>query len=300
MFFRRAPVALVLAGVLASCGDLPHPFKDAPGAMALRLAQPPPARLSIPLPTDSLLTDGAAHAWSGALAEGLLAQEVPVTATEPAPGDWRVVLSAHTDGGAVVPTYTVLDPKGAAQGEVIGDPVAASAWAAGDAGTLKAAADAEVPKLVSLLTSIEAHRQQSDPNSLMNRPPRVFFAGVTGAPGDGNEALTRLMVHRLPSLGDVMADTARQADFTVRCEIKTAPGANKTTRIEIQWIVTDSQAREAGRVLQINEVAPGSLDHYWGEVAEVVAMEAAGGVQEVVQQSTGRAAPKPDAAKPAG
>ena len=282
---------LALAGLLlllAGCGDLPHPFKGMPGANALRLARPPPARLSIPLPTESLLTDGAARTWSKALADGLLAQELPATATQPAPGDWSVVLSAHTDQGGVIPTYTVVDPKGAAQGSVSGPSVPASAWAAGDPLTLKAAADGEIPKLLSLLSSIEAHRQQSDPGSLLNRPPRLYFAGVTGAPGDGNAALTRLMLARLPTLGDVMEDTARQSDFTIRGEIKTAPGAAGATRVEIQWIVTDSQSRESGRVVQINEVPAGSLDHYWGEVAEVVANEAAGGVHEVVVQASGR------------
>jgi len=281
--------------LLAGCGDLPHPFKDMPGATALRLAQPPPSRLSIPLPTDSLLTEDAARSWSSALAADLLAQELPATATEPAPGDWRIVLSAHLDGPNVTPTYTVIDPRGASQGAVTGDPVAASAWAAGDPATLKEAASAEIPKILSLLTSIQAHEQQSDPHSLLNRPPKLLFAGVTGAPGDGNASLTRLMIARLPTLGDVMVDKPGDADFTIRGEIKTAPGAKGAMRIEIQWIITDAKSRESGRVVQINEVPAGSLDHYWGEVAEVVATEAAGGVHEVVVQASGRGdAPKPN------
>jgi hypothetical protein len=303
VFFRAQARAITLAGLalLAGCGDLPHPFKGMPGANALRLAQPPPARLSIPLPTDSLLTDAAAQTWSSALADGLLAQELPATATEPAPGDWRIVLSAHIDGPNVTPTYTVIDPKGASQGAISGVPVAASAWAAGDPVTLKAAAESEIPKILSLLTSIQAHEQQSDPHSLLNRPPKLLFAGVTGAPGDGNASLTRLMLARLPTLGDIIVDAKQDADFTIRGDIKTAPGAKGATRIEIQWIVTDAKARESGRVVQINEVPVGSLDHYWGEVAEVVATEAAGGVHEVVVQASGRGdAPKPSASVPAG
>ncbi len=302
MFCSTLARALGAAGLtrLAGCGDLPHPFKGMPGANALRLAQPPPARLSIPLPTDSLLTDDAARTWSGALADGLLAQELPASATEPAPGDWRIVLSAHLDGASVTPTYTVIDPKGASQGAINGAPVTASAWAAGDPVTLKSAAASEVPKILSLLTSIQAHEQQSDPHSLLNRPPKLLFTGVTGAPGDGNMSLKRLMLARLPTLGDVMVDTPADADFKVRGEIKTAPGASGTTRIEIQWIVTDAKARESGRVVQINEVPAGSLDHYWGEVAEVVATEAAGGVHEVVVQASGRGdTPKPSASSPA-
>ncbi len=70
--------------------------------------------------------------------------------------------------------------------------------------------------------------------------------------------------------------------------MKTAPGAGKTTRVEIQWIVTTPAATRRGRVVQINEVPPGSLDSYWGEVAVVVANEAAGGVHEIVVNASGR------------
>ena len=83
--------------LLAGCGDLPQPFLGNPGATAMRLAQPPPSRLAIPLPTDSLLTDDAARAWSQALADALLAQELPVRAAKAQPSDWRLILSADLE-----------------------------------------------------------------------------------------------------------------------------------------------------------------------------------------------------------
>ena len=39
--------------------------------------------------------------------------------------------------------------------------------------------------------------------------------------------------------------------------------------------------------MQLNEVPPGTLDRYWGDVAVVVADEAAGGVRDVVQNVSG-------------
>ncbi len=124
----------------------------------------------------------------------------------------------------------------------------------------------------------------SDPHSLLNRPPVLYFKGVTGAPGDGNVALTRQMTTRLPNLGRRGAGHGAGADFTVAGEVKTAPGAGNTTRMEIQWIVDRRRGRERGRVVQINEVPPARWTSYWGEVAVVVANEAAGGVHEVVLQ----------------
>lgn len=274
--------------LLGGCGDLPQPFLGRPGANALRLAQPPPSRLAVPPPTDALLPDAEANAWSQATAAALVAQDLPASANQPLRGDWRLLLTARTEGAMVVPTYTVTNPNGEPQGSLDGPPVPMRDWAEGGPALLKAAATAEAPKVASLLASIEAHRQQSDPNSLLNRPPKLFLIGVTGAPGDGDTSLMKQMMQRLPTLGDVVLDGSRGADFTVAGDIKTAPGAGKTTRVEIQWIVNDARGRERGRVLQINEVPAGSLDSYWGEIAVAVATEAAGGVHDVVVEATGR------------
>ena len=183
----------------------------------------------------------------------------------------------------------MTDPKGAPQGASQGPPVSPAEWAAGQPQTLKAAAEVEAPKVVALLSGIEARREMSDPHSLLNRPPVIYFKGVTGAPGDGNTSLARQITLHLPNQGDVVQDNAKGADYTLAGEIKTAPGANNTTRIEVQWIVNDAVGNERGRVVQINEVPPHSLDSYWGDVAVAVATEAAGGVQEVINQASGRA-----------
>ncbi len=293
----RPLAALLVLTALAGCGDLPQPFLGRPGATARRLAQPPPSRLTIPLPTNSLLTDDAAQAWAKALADELDAQELPAQATPRGPGDWYLVLSAEVQNGAVVPTYTVMNPRGEPQGSTVGPAVPAQDWAAGQPATFKAAADAEAPKVIALLGGIEARREMSDPHSLLNRPPVVYFKGVTGAPGDGNTSLTRQMNLLLPAKGDVVQDNPAGADFTLAGQVKTAPGAGKTTRVEIQWIVTDPRG-EDGRVVQINEVPVGSLDSYWGEVAVVVAQEAAGGVQEVIANNIDKASKQKLAAEP--
>ncbi len=287
---HAAGLLLVLTLALAGCGDLPHPFQDNPGATAIRLSQPPPARLAVPMPTSSLLPDDAARTWSSAMADALVAKELPAVANRVRKGDWSLVLTAETHGDSVIPTYTVMDPKGVAQGNSQGPAVPSRDWAAGQPQTFQAAAAAEAPQVIALLNGIEAQRQMSDPNSLMNRPPKIYFTGVTGAPGDGNTSLARLMTANLPQMGDIVQDTAKGADFTLAGQIKTAmETGNKQQRIEIQWIVGDAQGRERGRVVQLNDVVPGSLDNYWGDVAMVVAQQAAGGVHDIVLQATGRA-----------
>ena len=285
--------ALGLLLLVSACGSLPQPFFGQPGAAARRLSQPPPSRLAVAPPTQGLLPEDAAAAWASAVADALVAMEIPAVAGGQAGGrgagrDWRLALAAEWRDGAVVPSYAVLNPAGERQGVSEGQPIAMQAWAEASPATLRLAAADAAPGVASLLSRIEAARRQSDPNSLVNRPARIAFSGVTGAPGDGNASLPAQMRTRLAGLGMVVQDTAKDADFSLAGEVKLAPGAKGTQRVEIQWIVEDATGTERGRILQLNEVPPGTLDRYWGDVAVVVADEAAGGVRDVVAAQDGR------------
>ena len=287
-FPYRAALCLVTILTLAGCGDLPQPFLGRPGATAERLSQPPPSRLAVPTPAQSLLPDAGAGAWAGAVAEALLAEEVPAVAGgSRRRSDWTLVLSAEVRGADVIPSYAVQNPSGESQGISEGAPVSMADWGGGNPAVLKTAAAQAAPGIASLLSRIEAARRQSDPNSLLNRPARIYFSGVTGAPGDGNSSLPVQMRTKLTAMGLVVQDAAKEADFTLAGLVQTAPGARGTLRIELQWIVQDGKGAERGRIVQLNEVPPGTLDRYWGDVAVVVADEAAGGVRDVVLNATG-------------
>ncbi len=288
---RLARSLLGLTLLLAGCGDLPRPFEGHPGRTAARLAQPPPARLAVPAPTAALLSGQASAQFATALVDALVAQEVPAVAHASGPGDWRLVIGAELQGGVVLPAFTVQDAKGAPQGSVQGAPVPAAAWAAGDAATLAASAAQAGPRIADLLTSIDAKRKASDPNSLFNRPAHVAVIDVTGAPGDGDSALTRQMRLEIPRLGEQVQDAPEGADFVVAGQVHTAPAAEGNTRVEIQWVVTDASKRELGRIVQLNDVPPDSVSGYWGDIAVVVAQEAASGVKSVILKQTGGRTP---------
>ena len=284
-------LAVLLPALLAGCGDLPRPFAGNPGAAAQRLAEPPPARLAVAAPTSALLTDAAGATLATALATALQAREVPAVAEPARSGDWRLVTSAELRGTNVVPVFTVQNPAGEDQGAAQGAAVRDVVWAQAAAGTFKRVAEAAAPNIASLLTRIEAARRQSDPNSLMNRPARVFFKGVRGAPGDCDAALTRQMLAQLPKLGPVVQDTGAGADYVLEGKVATERIAGNMVRVEIQWQVDDARGREAGRVVQLNEVAAGTLDKLWGDVAVVVVQEASGGVRDVIFNQSGARRP---------
>jgi hypothetical protein len=279
---------LLAAAALAACGDLPQPFAGRPGANALRLATPPPARLVVPPPGKALLGNAEAVTLAHETAAALVANEVPAYAQSPLPGDWQLSVTAEMQAGRVQPHFTVIDANGHSKGDVIGDPQPAQAWAAGDPATLHAAAASAAPQIVNLLRSVDAAAKQSDPNSLYNRPARIYLAGVTGARGDGNRSLMIQMRAKLPDTGDVVVPKAAGADFTVRGIVKITDLPSKQQQVEIHWIVTDPTGKEAGDVAQGHDIEHGSLDHYWGDVANAVAAEAAGGVHEVITNWSGR------------
>ena len=290
------PTLLLCLLALASCGALPQPFFGNPGRNGARLTAPPPSRLAIPTPSQSLLDDAGSASWAEATATTLADIALPASHSKPQPGDWTLDLSATIKGDAVTPAYTILDSRGASQGSTNGPPVAAQLWSQNDPSTLKTAAQQAAPGIDALLTRIQAARLHDDPNSLQNRPAKVYLAGVTGAPGDGNRSLAAQMQTKLANLGIVVQDTVTGADYKLRCEVTTAPEPAGQVRIELQWVVDDARG-ERGRVVQLNEVAANLVDRYWGDVAVAAAEQAAGGIKEVLFNAAGPRLPAANDAK---
>jgi len=273
---------------LSSCGDLPRPFAGNPGRNALALAAPPPPRLIVPAPTNGLLPDPDAKAWAEAVTNALVAAEIPAFSAPVHKGEWQLRLSASLDGTLVTPKFTYVDPKGRIKGEVIGAPVTAADWAQANPAVFQQSAAQAAPQIVGLLRAVDASLKQSDPNSLYNRPARIYFSGVTGAPGDGNSALARGMRIRLPDTGDQLVAQAYSADFLLRGTVKMTDEPGGQQQVEIHWLVSDPAGHLAGDVAQGHDVAKGTLDHYWGDIAAAVTDEAAGGVHEVITNYSGR------------
>jgi hypothetical protein len=282
-------LSLMLLFSVTACGDLPEPFLGNPGATARRLAKPLAARLAVPVPSDTLLPDSANKALADDLATALQMEEVPAMAQPAAKSDWQLVATAAQQSGMVVPKFVVLNPQGKTEGEVDGAPVPVADWGNAGRAMLRAVAVEATPRIAATLTSIRIARDRADPNSLYNRAAKVMVAEVTGAPGDGDQSLTRQMRAHLATLGPVVQTTPAGADFMVKGQVKIVPEQNHLERVEIQWIITAADGSERGRVVQLNEIPSGTLDHYWGDVAAVVATEASGGVNDVIRRQSGHA-----------
>ena len=287
MSVRLGRLALFLCLLLSACGDLPEPFLGNPGATARRLAQPLTPLLAVPPGSDTLLPDLANQQLAKQIATALQGSEVPALVRTPARTDWRLITRAERDGDFVTPMFSVQDPQGKEEGSTQGEKVPLNAWADAQPALLTQVADQAAPRIGALLTGIRLAHDKADPGSLYNRPAKVVVTDVTGAPGDGNETLTQQMRTRLAVLGPVVQTMPAGADFVVQGQVKVVPIPRHQERVEIQWIVKTTAGSERGRVVQLNEIPAGTLNHYWGDVAVVVATEASNGVNDVILRQSG-------------
>jgi hypothetical protein len=287
---------------LAACGDLPEPFLGNPGATARRLAKPPAPLLAVTPGTDTLLSDQANKDLANQLAQALQATEVPaMVRTTPEKTDWRLITRATQANNMVNPEFSVLDPEGKEEGKAVGEPVPVADWASASPELLRRIAAEAAPRVGAMLTGIRVAHEKADPNSLYNRPAKVMVADVTGAPGDGNVALTRQMRARLAVLGPVVLTTPTDADFIVQGKVTVTPLPQHKERVEIQWSVNVPSGDERGKVIQLNEIPAGTLSQYWGDVAVVVASEASNGINDVIRRQSDKepaSAQQPKASAP--
>jgi hypothetical protein len=281
MLMKRAPLFLAL--LLAGCGTLPQPFYGNPGPTAARLAIPPAPVLMVPSPTGALLGDDAAGVYAHDLANQLAAYDVPSVAGPVQKDNWHLQIAAVLNGGNVIPAYAVIGPDGKSYGKQTGQPIPAKGWADGDQTTLTKAAAADAPSLSKLMSRINADIQQSNPKSLENRTPRIFIGTVTGAPGDGDTALPLDLAHTLPGPNLELVTDKQKADFTVTGKIKTTPTDQGQLLVELDWMVRDINNRIIGQVTQLHALSQSDVSPHWGDVAAAATKEAAGGIQNVVQ-----------------
>ena len=278
-------LGLLLPLALSACGTLPEPFYGNPGAEGARLAVPPAPVLMVAPPVSAKLSTGAATIFAQNLANQLADLDVPsLTGTTTSPA-WHLEMTANISDNQVLPIYQIIGPNGKAYGEVAGAGEPAAEWVSGNAGTLGKAAATDAPVIEVALAKINAQIQQSNPNSLENRLPRLYLTGVSGAPGDGDSALALNMARDMPAEDTQLVDRPADADFVVTGLVKTKPDGNRQWLVELDWSVFDSNHRKIGQVTQLHDLSPSDITPYWGDVAAAAAAEAASGVHEVVEKA---------------
>jgi len=284
--FRRSLAAGALVA-LGGCMSLPMPFSrgETPSPAPAALTRPPPARIVIPPPASAGLTGAAAERFAAELATALQALDVPATASGIRDPRWRLLVNGEAEAGLVRLTYSLVGPDGQSLAATGGPrPVPAGAWAAASTTTLTAAATEAAPAIARMLAAVEARSRETTTGALAERLPSAVVPPVTGAPGDGARSLGRAIRRALEREGVVVADGGAPAEFRVAGAVAVAPVGRANERVEIVWTVSRADGLELGRVAQLNEIPRGTLAGLWGDVATIVADQAAAGVAEVIRR----------------
>ena len=106
----------------------------------------------------------------------------------------------------------------------------------------------------------------------------TIVPSVTGAPGDGSQALSSALQKELSRNGVAQSDTASAQTYRVEGKVSVGPDKDGKQPIEISWNVKDPQGKKLGTVTQKNEIPQGSLDGAWGKTADAAAAAAAQGI----------------------
>lgn len=291
--------------LLTGCLSVPHPFAHNGQGAKGGMATAPTSRLDIPLPADRTLSPEGEKLWAAEVTQALLDQSIPAMAQPVRRGDWWVKLHTEQRGDVVVPLYSLMTPQGAVRATQEGPGIPAATWAAADPMVLRGAAQQGGGQIVSILTGVMAEDMEEDPKSLKHRGARIFFQGVSGAPGDGNISLARAFVVSFKGMKDSVQTSRTDADFTVATTVHLTDGPagsrdHPQQNIRIDWRVTDKDNKEVGIATQLHDIPAHSMDGMWGDIAMAAAEEAVGAVEEMITRYSSRDAqpiPKPKAAE---
>lgn len=299
--FRRSCFslsALAAAALLAACGNfvswippglglnrlmaVPQPFKATVKTMDLASSADPANDISLTdiagLPREDREALGAALTRALDRYDILLQPHLTERRTsllegsaglEPVPGGRQVSLA-----------FNLRRPDGTLDAQF-----AVRAMDPGSSGGLSADSVGAIAADAARQIAAAKGRPSASAGNVPRQRPRVFLAGVTGAPGDGNKALATAMSAVLAGDGiDVTADRAR-ATHTLAGKVTMAETTDPGTEtIAIAWQVLDPAGRVLAEIAQSNGIPKGSLAHAWGETAYDVAQAASEGLIAALEQ----------------
>lgn len=278
---KHTPLLLVLPllGTLASCA-MPHrPLAGLPPTPRL---PPAPPVLFVSSPAHALLNNQSGITYAHDLADALAAYGIPTTTTPPKDQNWQLKITARHADGQIAPFYQIIGPDHKTYGQISGTQMSELDWKTSDPAKLAQIVKRDSAALSGVLTKLNNHIQQTNPDSLANRTPLLFIDGVVGAAGDGDASLTSNLAHAFLGSKLKLTPSLKGADFSVSGDVKALPVAAGDNVTQINWIVRDSNGRLVGQVTQLRELKPSQMTPHWGALALNLTQEAANGISTVI------------------
>jgi hypothetical protein len=283
---RSAALAALL--LLSACQPLPHPFADDhPPPNSPVLTPPDSAGIMVERVTGA--PDPTAQDLAAAMAVALQDADVPASTDASNRGSYHLTGTATADdaGGGnlkVTLAWEMHEPGGKLlDREAASEVMPAADWRKGGSGVAGIARQS-APALAKLV-------ENNLPPPAAGVDPLIAVRGVTGAPGDGGEALARAMSEALRQAKLALADKpGEQANFVLQGTVTIAAPKDGKQDIKILWALLRPDGGKLGEVNQENAVPSGSLDGAWGLTAYDIANAAAPGIAALIAEAQRSAA----------
>jgi len=286
---RYALASVVTTLLITACQPLPHPFADdvpRRGAPVLDLRD----NASVTIAPIEGAPRATAEKLGPAMASALQEREIAASEKAASIGSYELVgriqeMPAAAGKAALIAVWELRDPSGQRLGQRSERVEAAAAdWQQGSNDAVSHLAAASATQLVSLL------QDDAPKEADIGGRTRLRLGAVTGATGDGNEALARAITEFLKRQDLVIVtDPQTDADLVLEADVAIAQSKAGKQHVKIVWRLHRKDGAEIGTVGQENDVPSGLLDGPWGDVAYMVAVSAQDGIMELIA----RGAPQP-------
>ena len=274
--------ALTVGFLLAGCGQLPKPFKAEPGGGA----ESPLVALQDSVGVIVLPIEGAPPGVAGPLADIMAAElrraNVPATTNaivESAyllEGNARFVPAAGGRGTVLIDWRVTGRDGSVIEQLATRNRVAVADWQAAKRISMNAVSEAAVPRIADAM-------QTKFPTAVQTKRPTIAVVAVEGAPGDGNEALQKAFTAVLKNAGLPVASEPGNAVIQIFGKVDVSTQSAEHEKLDIEWILRESDGSEIGRMTQSNSVEKGRATARWGPLAYDVAFAMIDSIADVLQ-----------------
>jgi hypothetical protein len=303
----RPLVTLLAVLLLAACGPTPKPFEHEPAADVA--FNPKRDKAEVIVATPANMPGKLADKIATALALELQSYDI-VAAVQPAQAplkvagatstrdagfglgieiqiEWYLLGSGNIQGPAV--SKTVAKPEDIADGNdrlvsrIAQQAAPRIATLMGKPPTVEARSPGQVAAGVNTPDTVDDPQTAAAPSKAPT--VKVMVSQVTGAPSDGNRQLLSGMRRALGSSRIVVIDKAGADTFTIGATVKLSPIDDRTSQLEISWVLTDPSGKEVGKVEQSNPVPVAATKGSWVGFGDIVAAAAVEGVLELIEKA---------------
>lgn len=275
---------------LASCGDIPKPFKSKDGDTMKSLAEP---ASGYDIRVEPM--DGAARPMAmllaNSVADSLAEKEVPATVNALAKSRYVLRGKAEANWGdkmapfIIVIRWVLLDDQNKTVGEYAqGVRGEWSEWENGDPRIIRSVGQDAAQPFAEMV-----RKKEELPPPAELRGSGLMVKNVFGAPGDGGSSLTIAIKNALALADVLVTEDKRQADYVLQGEVKVFPAGQSKQLVRVTWTVFTKAGVEVGAAIQENSVPSGGLDGVWGETAAEVAGAAISGIEDILFRASAKA-----------